>query len=85
MDQSKRNSSVTDETEAAGSGRVLSINVGTPRVIEWLGEVAETSIWKAAGYKTRAEYERWKRNTRNARTRPPTRTSSAFYSPKNLN
>jgi MOSC domain-containing protein YiiM len=37
---------MTDETETPGSGQVLSVNVGTPRVIEWLGEVAPTSIWK---------------------------------------
>lgn len=28
-------------------GRVLSVNVGRPRVIEWLGERAATSIWKS--------------------------------------
>jgi MOSC domain-containing protein YiiM len=29
------------------SGRVLSVNVGRPREIEWLGRVETTSIWKA--------------------------------------
>ena len=28
------------------SGRVLSVNVGRPREIEWLGRVEETAIWK---------------------------------------
>jgi MOSC domain-containing protein YiiM len=28
------------------SGRVLSVNVGTPREIEWLGRVETTAIWK---------------------------------------
>src|SRR5512134_482581 len=28
-------------------GRVLSVNVGTPRLIEWLGRVEATSIWKS--------------------------------------
>jgi MOSC domain-containing protein YiiM len=28
------------------SGRVLSVNVGTPREIEWLGRREQTSIWK---------------------------------------
>ena len=27
-------------------GRVLSVSVGTPRLIEWLGHVEATSIWK---------------------------------------
>jgi MOSC domain-containing protein YiiM len=29
------------------SGRVVSVNVGQPREIEWLGELARTSIWKS--------------------------------------
>lgn len=29
------------------SGRLLSVNVGTPREIEWLGRRETTSIWKA--------------------------------------
>jgi MOSC domain-containing protein YiiM len=29
-----------------GGGRLLSVNVGSPRQIEWLGRVEETSIWK---------------------------------------
>jgi MOSC domain-containing protein YiiM len=29
------------------SGRVLSVNVGAPREIEWLGRVESTAIWKA--------------------------------------
>ena len=29
------------------SGRVLSVNVGTPRELEWLGRVETTSIWKS--------------------------------------
>ncbi len=32
---------------AMGKGRVLSVNVGTPRLIEWLGRVEATSIWKS--------------------------------------
>ena len=28
-------------------GRVLSVNVGTPHLIEWLGHVEATSIWKS--------------------------------------
>lgn len=28
------------------SGRVLSVNIGTPRKIEWLGRVETTAIWK---------------------------------------
>jgi MOSC domain-containing protein YiiM len=28
------------------SGRVLSVNVGTPREVEWLGRVESTAIWK---------------------------------------
>jgi MOSC domain-containing protein YiiM len=28
-------------------GRILSVNVGTPRLIEWLGRVEATSIWKS--------------------------------------
>jgi MOSC domain-containing protein YiiM len=31
----------------AEKGRVLSVNVGTPRLIEWLGHVEATSIWKS--------------------------------------
>ena len=27
--------------------RVVAVNVGTPREIEWLGRVEHTSIWKA--------------------------------------
>jgi len=29
------------------SGKLLSVNVGTPREIEWLGRVEKTSIWKS--------------------------------------
>ncbi len=29
------------------SGRVLSVNVGRPRAIEWLGRTETTSIWKS--------------------------------------
>ncbi len=29
------------------SGKLLSVNVGTPREIEWLGRREKTSIWKA--------------------------------------
>jgi MOSC domain-containing protein YiiM len=29
------------------SGRVVSVNVGTPRRIDWLGRVEMTAIWKA--------------------------------------
>ncbi len=29
------------------SGRVLSVNVGRPRIIEWLGRPETTSIWKS--------------------------------------
>ena len=28
------------------SGKLLSVNVGTPRKIEWMGRVDKTSIWK---------------------------------------
>jgi MOSC domain-containing protein YiiM len=30
----------------AGFGRVVSVNVGTPRVVEWFGREVTTSIWK---------------------------------------
>ena len=29
------------------SGRVVSVNVGRPRVVEWHGRAVETGIWKA--------------------------------------
>lgn len=29
------------------SGRILSVNVGRPREIEWLGRIEKTSIWKS--------------------------------------
>jgi MOSC domain-containing protein YiiM len=29
------------------SGKLLSVNVGTPREIEWMGRVDKTSIWKS--------------------------------------
>ncbi len=29
------------------SGKVVSVNVGQPREMEWLGEIARTSIWKS--------------------------------------
>jgi MOSC domain-containing protein YiiM len=29
------------------SGRVVSVNVGKPRLVEWLGRVDKTSIWKS--------------------------------------
>jgi MOSC domain-containing protein YiiM len=29
------------------NGKLLSVNVGTPREIEWLGRVDKTSIWKS--------------------------------------
>lgn len=29
------------------SARVLSVNVGRPRIIEWLGQTESTSIWKS--------------------------------------
>ena len=29
------------------TGKLLSVNVGLPREIEWLGRVERTSIWKA--------------------------------------
>jgi MOSC domain-containing protein YiiM len=34
-------------TETNGQGQVHSVNVGQPRLIEWLGQVATTAIWKA--------------------------------------
>jgi MOSC domain-containing protein YiiM len=30
----------------AGRGRVISVNVGTPRVVEWFGRRVTTAIWK---------------------------------------
>jgi segregation and condensation protein B len=29
-----------------GAGRVVSVNVGTPRVTEWHGRLVESGIWK---------------------------------------
>src|SRR5690242_9734402 len=41
---------MTDEEQARGpapgTGRVLSVNVGRPRTITWLGQTATTAIWK---------------------------------------
>jgi MOSC domain-containing protein YiiM len=34
-------------TNPANPGRVLCVNVGRPRAIEWLGKVESTSIWKS--------------------------------------
>ena len=31
---------------AAGFGRVVSVNVGTPRVVDWFGRRVTTAIWK---------------------------------------
>ncbi len=39
----------TGDTDArAARGRVLSVNVGRPRTIEWRGQEVRTAIWKAA-------------------------------------
>src|SRR3989304_8816534 len=34
--------------DAGGSGRVLSVNVGSVREVVWQGRVASTGIWKSA-------------------------------------
>jgi MOSC domain-containing protein YiiM len=33
--------------EPSEAGRVVSVNVGTPRTVEWFGRTVTTSIWKA--------------------------------------
>jgi MOSC domain-containing protein YiiM len=38
---------VTDQATTAKRGRVLSVNVGQPREIEWLGQRVTTAIWKS--------------------------------------
>ncbi|HET6664987.1 MAG TPA: MOSC domain-containing protein [Acidimicrobiales bacterium] len=35
-----------DPSGDAGVGRVVSVNVGTPRVVDWFGRQVTTSIWK---------------------------------------
>lgn len=35
-----------EAAEQTSVGRVVSVNVGQPRTIEWLGELVSTSIWK---------------------------------------
>jgi MOSC domain-containing protein YiiM len=34
------------DASAADSGRVVSVNVGTPRVVDWFGRRITTAIWK---------------------------------------
>lgn len=37
---------MTEQVAGAPGGQVLSVNVGQPREIEWLGQRATTAIWK---------------------------------------
>lgn len=37
---------MTDQASLSGTGRVLSVNVGHVREIEWLGQRSTTAIWK---------------------------------------
>ena len=34
------------ESRAVGRGRVISVNVGVPRTVEWLGHPVTSAIWK---------------------------------------
>jgi MOSC domain-containing protein YiiM len=38
---------MTERMDSAPVGRVVSVNVGRPREIEWLGRKATTAIWKS--------------------------------------
>src|SRR5437867_649448 len=38
---------MADDSQTVHLGRVVSVNVGQPRTIEWLGQTVTTSIWKS--------------------------------------